>query len=329
MATNFISTGVASSGDQVSGGQLLGNTIKNTPMWFGARESLLKEISQDTTQRLSNIGSVNPNKGPTARSLFYNAAQYNGEDAKYGQFLFYSFTSNNNDFIQEYYLSERSEYNSKISPVASRNPSAGRLVRETQSNLAAVGDGLINFAINTANNTLGNKSHIIGGLAAPYFWRDFLYCKYYGAIPNNYMITLRRFPAPMKDNLSIPDQLKSSDLYNKQGAGRPVAQAVTWWGGQTGNSLNDIISFFTGLEWNEKFQREILEQEGFDQGFFKSVLGRASFQAAGIVGAEGILNAMGDAANVVISDTQSGREGITIPKINMALRDKMTMENGT
>lgn len=328
MPSNFSLRNVPSGSDQVSGSQVLGNPVKTTPAWFGYREAFMKEVSLDTVSRLSNLGSVNVNKGPTARSLFYNAAQLNGEDAKYGQFLFYSFNSQNNDFIQEYYLSERPQFNSKISSVASRNPSAGRLVKETAENLAAVGQERNNAAENTGNNTTGNKSYIIGGLAAPYFWKDFLYCKYYGSIPNNYMITLRRFPAPMRDNLSIPEQLKTSDLYKKQGAGRPVAQAVTWWGGQTGNSLNDVISFTTGLKWDPKTQTDVMKQEGFDQGFFKSVLGRALANTAGVAGLDGLLAAMGDAANVVIASTDSGNAQITKAKINMALRDKMSMENG-
>ena len=328
MSSVFSLRNVSSGADQVSASQLLGNAIKNTPAWFGVREKFVKEVSLDTTSRLSNLGSVNVNKGPTARSLFYNAAQLNGEDAKYGQFLFYSFSSNNNDFIQEYYLSERPQFNSKISPVASRNPSAGRLVKETAENLAAVGQERNNAAENTGNNTTGNKSFIIGGLSAPYFWKDFLYCKYYGSIPNNYMITLRRFPAPMRDNLSIPEQLKTSDLYKKQGAGRPVAQAITWWGGQTNNTLNDVISFTAGLKWDEKYQKDVMKQEGFDQGFFKSVLGRSFSQAAGVAGLDTLFAALGDAANIAIASTDSGNAEITKAKINMALRDKMSMENG-
>ena len=57
--------------------------------WFGSREALQQEISSDITSRWSNLGSASPLKGPTARSLFYNAANLFGDDAKYGQFLFY------------------------------------------------------------------------------------------------------------------------------------------------------------------------------------------------------------------------------------------------
>ena len=225
--------------------------------WFGSREALQQEISSDITSRWSNLGSASPLKGPTARSLFYNAANLFGDDAKYGQFLFYSFSNNQNTFRQEYYQSEQTQFNPSISSVTSKNPSAGALVRESNNNLTAVQGDQLGNDVNSGNNTTGNPSKILGGASAPYYWRDFLYCKYYGAIPNNYMITLRRFPAPMKDNLSIPTQLLQSNLYRKKGAGRPVAQAVTWWGTNTGNNLNDIISFTTGLNWDTKTQAEI------------------------------------------------------------------------
>ena len=36
--------------------------------------------------------------------------------------------------------------------------------------------------------------------ACEYSWEDFLYCKNYGKVPNNYMVTLRRFGTPVGDN---------------------------------------------------------------------------------------------------------------------------------
>lgn len=35
-----------------------------------------------------------------------------------------------------------------------------------------------------------------------YSYSDFMYCKYLGKVPNNYMITLRRFPLPVGDYIS-------------------------------------------------------------------------------------------------------------------------------
>jgi len=320
--SSFQGTNVPSSGNTFSlADQLQNPTLKD--FWFGSREASQQEISNDIVSRWSNLGSANPNKGPTARSLFYNAANLYGPDAKFGQFLLYSFSNNSNNFRQEYYQSERTEFNSSISSIFSKNPSAGQLVRASNEIRASILPGQIGSTTNTGNNTKGSPGKIIGGAAAPYYWRDFLYCKYYGTIPNNYMVTLRRFSAPMRDNLSIPEQLAQSDLYKQKGAGMPVAQAVTWWGGQTGNTLNNIISFSTGLIFTPKGQEDILKVEGFDQGFFKSVLGRALGTSAGILGAGQLFGALGDVASVLISSSDSGRAGITIPKINNALRDKM------
>ena len=37
--------------------------------------------------------------------------------------------------------------------------------------------------------------------AVEYAWEDFLWCKNYGKVPNNYMVTMRRFTVPPEDDL--------------------------------------------------------------------------------------------------------------------------------
>jgi len=227
-----------------------------------ARERIARGLGGDIVSNYSNLGTNNPFKGPTARSLFYEAGKRS--PGKYGQFLFYSLGNNDNNFVDAYYKSENAEYNTRVSSLKSRNPSAGFLVRETNY-LEAV-------SANTGGMLSGLNSSfersIIGGLSAPYYWKDFLYCRYYGAIPNNYMITLRRFPTPVLDNLSVPNSVKSSESYTKEGAARPVAQAVTWFGGNTSNKLSTLIEFTTGLAWTDKTQADIVNQEAFSKGFF-------------------------------------------------------------
>lgn len=286
---------------------------------FSRGERGNQAAAENVVDQKSNLGPAIPLTVPTARTLFYRAGFYTDGADKYGQFLFYSLANaSGNDFLQRYYKSERAQYNVDITPVKSRNPSAGILVSESRSALSS------NDSSKETESTSSRSSAIIGGASAPYEWADFLYCKYYGSIPNNYMITLRRFPAPMRDNLSLPDGVVQSDVYKTAGAGRPVAQAVTWWGGATDNSLNEIIGFSSGLKWNPKTQEEVLNQEGMDQGFFKSVLGRAFTGAVGQMGANEALSVLGDTANLAVQATNAGREEVTIPKINFALRDKMT-----
>ena len=322
---NFTPTSAQTPGDTQSFSATPGY-IRNYP--FGSEEWRLKSTAADVTSRFSNLGSVVPRKGPTARSLFAHAAKYGSTYGKYNQFLFYSFSNNTNTFREEYYQSENAQFNGRISPLESKNPSAGALIKATQQFIFQKTPNDKNDS-GPAENTVA-PSPIVGGIAAPYFWSDFLYCKYYGSIPNNYMITLRRYPAPMRDNLDIPKQLKYSSMY-EQGVGRPVAQAVTWWGGQTGNTLSSIISFSTGLEWETKFQDEISDNQGFDQGFFKTVVGRSLGSAAeGLAGSIGLdlLTDLGDVLTVLAASSAGGNAAITMAKVNQALRDKFTQANG-
>lgn len=76
----------------------------------------------------------------------------------------------------------------------------------------------------------------------PYQINDFLWCKYYGKIPNNRMLTLRRYPIPVEDNLAIhQDKLPLI----------PIAQAVTWFGGETGNTLSNVLGMTYGFQWKD------------------------------------------------------------------------------
>ena len=238
-------------------------------------ENVLNIQAQTIVQKNSNLTSENPYKGPSPRTLFYDGGFR--EPNKYGAFLMYHIGNTENDFLEHYYSSESRQYNTKISPVDSKNPSAAQLISKSAA---------IEIAIEGGTETISNPENgIIGGAAAPYNWKDFLYCKYYGTIPNNYMVTLRRFPTPVRDNFSLPNGFKNQAGTLKQGVGRPVAQAVTWWGGNTGNSLNDIISFTTGLMWDQKTQKETDDQQEFDKGLFQSKIAayiRSALEVGGV-----------------------------------------------
>jgi hypothetical protein len=179
--------------------------------------------------------------------------------------------------MKQYYSSENRTYNNRISSIQSKNPSAARLITLS---------GEIDLSILKGSQTISNADNgIIGGACAPYNWKDFLYCKYYGSIPNNYMITLRRFATPVKDNFSLPEGFKNQANTLLQGVGRPVAQAVTWWGGNTGNSLNDVISFTTGLSWKPVQQEGTAIQQEFDKGLFQSKIAayvRSALEVGGV-----------------------------------------------
>ena len=296
----------------------------------GNNTVLLQNSTKEMVEKRYNSGRVKPYAGPTARSLFYNAAIYDYNNAKYGQYLFYSIVGNQDpNFYENYYLSERTEYNSKVSEVnsisgGSRNPSAGFLVRQTQSNLGVANqrrNNIFSFLFGPGDH----GSYITGGAAAPYYWRDFIYCKYYGHIPNNYMITLRRFPTPMRDNLSLPEKIKNTDAFRVQGAGRPVAQAVTWWGGNTGNTLDGVIGFSTGMVWDPKTQEKLVKQGGFNQGIFKLLKNTGSLYG---IGENVTADAFANAIDLAASTSDSGFQESVAARRNAALRDKAVEEGG-
>lgn len=84
-----------------------------------------------------------------------------------------------------------------------------------------------------------------------YSWSDFLYAKYHRTIPNNYMITVRRFAFPQIDNLFDPAMYdhKSEDVIDVT---QPeLARAVTWMGETTGNQLDEFFNFSYGFNWKE------------------------------------------------------------------------------
>lgn len=84
----------------------------------------------------------------------------------------------------------------------------------------------------------------------PYATNDFMWCKWYGKIPNNRLVTLRRYPIPVEDNL----QVGKLPLI-------PIAQAVTWWGEGTGNSLSEILNVTYGFRW-ENIPAEMTDVTG-------------------------------------------------------------------
>jgi hypothetical protein len=70
--------------------------------------------------------------------------------------------------------------------------------------------------------------------AVEYAWEDFLWCKNYGIVPNNYMVTLRRFTLPPEDDLFSSDKNINPD----------ISRMITWVDGET-NKWESV-----GLKWS-------------------------------------------------------------------------------
>jgi len=89
---------------------------------------------------------------------------------------------------------------------------------------------------------------------ARYKMQDFIYLKYYNQIPNNYMITLRRYTRPCEDHmfgLDMPAEMVNR-MNNYPDDYFALATAVTYMGEKTGNKLSDILTFDYGANWDER-----------------------------------------------------------------------------
>ena len=163
--------------------------------------------------------------------------------------------------------SEKFGANNAISTDESRNPTAFNIIKTTTISEAY---------LDPASDFIGQ----------PYNPKDFIFCKNYGIIPNNRMITLRRFPSPVFDNLKIPVKstypsrsngetiAKEFTGFTKQDVAKghiniPVAQAVTYFGEGTDNNLSGILGFSTGLNWGAKDQQELQNVTENDPGLYE------------------------------------------------------------
>ena len=84
--------------------------------------------------------------------------------------------------------------------------------------------------------------------------QDFIYNKYFNQIPNNYLITLRRYTVPCCDRMFGFDfNAKLSNAINGYHDDFfCVATATTYLGEKSGNQISEICKFNYGQKWEEK-----------------------------------------------------------------------------
>ena len=115
------------------------------------------------------------------------------------------------------------------------------------------GKATVNDVLTVSNPTTTNIINLMNNDKwgrTPYSYQDFVFCKYFGRIPNNRMITLRKYAAPTYDNLCW--ELMGADVNEKlETKFAPVATCVTYFGGDTGNNLSDIFKIKSGLNWGK------------------------------------------------------------------------------
>lgn len=87
---------------------------------------------------------------------------------------------------------------------------------------------------------------------AIYSYADFMYCKYLGRTSNNYLVTLRRFPFPCGDHISLYNTSGSlnEDEYELQNHMPDIGRLVTWMG-TPGNDMENILSYDYKMPFKE------------------------------------------------------------------------------
>ena len=119
------------------------------------------------------------------------------------------------------------------------------------------GNGAIGFQDVIENPTAKNiikwctQGGADGGTnAIEYSFEDFLWCKNYGAIPNNYMVTLRRFPIPVSDDLLDANKQPTPD----------ISRLIAWVDGEANTWESVGLKFSTSVNW-KKLESEIQSVE--------------------------------------------------------------------
>jgi hypothetical protein len=217
------------------------------------------------------------------KSLFYDAAT---SDGVYRGLFAYYVLGGSKDGVK-YHQSELTSGLEKITPNYSRNPTARQII-DTVSG----GQGGIPNYLNPASPFRGQIYNV----------KDFIFCKYYGVMPNNRMLTLRRFAHPTLDSLRVIANDKVGDFVQSGGTkdpkikyevskdlseyigkmqdvtgayntSLPVAQMVTFFGGDTGNTLNAILGIDTGLNFQLETQEPVKNEQTGDPGLMNTPYG--------------------------------------------------------
>lgn len=99
-----------------------------------------------------------------------------------------------------------------------------------------------------------------------YSYADFMYCKHLGKMPNNHLITLRRFPIPVDDFIgSTGAGVERKDKSLKSQNMQSIGCMVTWLG-TPGNEWSNILKYSVNMPFQEKTAKWEQGGGGADQG---------------------------------------------------------------
>lgn len=122
-----------------------------------------------------------------------------------------------------------------------------------------------------------------------YNYGDFALARYFGKIPNNQMLTLRRFPFPCGDDIISPKELGKDGKTVVELSSPDIARAITWMGENTGNNIKEILGFKLGYEWEnvESKVQELQAKTSGRSGTFGAFINESAIGSALVGGVAG------------------------------------------
>lgn len=158
------------------------------------------------------------------------------------------------------------------------------------SNAEAMSTVLYGKAVEpTAKNIVSYaKESTAASLGFDYDLIDFVQCEHYGQISNNHMVTLRRFPYPVADDIISPKIItKTGEV--KDSHTPDLARAITWMSPALGNDLKSILNFKTAYAWKEiESEIQTIATQSRDRGMVGSAIDGNPLLSALEAGANGV-----------------------------------------
>jgi hypothetical protein len=184
----------------------------------GGKGSAIRNIWRDRPEKDISEGKKYNDKG---EKLDQNMAPIKGRESLLHSLsvIHYANFNDAGNANSDFFGNPSDYYNGNETATGLRNPTGSAIVK-------TFGEGFVDHAMQ-------------------YKEGDFLFPEGYGKIPNNYMITLRRFSNPCGDNLR--NQLENPS--------RDVSRLISWIDGED-NTMENMFSFTLGYNWKE-FKSEI------------------------------------------------------------------------
>jgi len=165
-----------------------------------------------------------------------------------------------------------------LNPAGSKSENASKHLRKIDQST------LINPTATKIIQMTGDKVAGSENYGYRYSYSDFALTRYFGKIPNNMMVTLRRFAFPAPDDIITPKGPTGDNLPQPD-----VARAITWMSEATGNQLSDILNFSHGYSWKETEAavQELNSQKGARSGVVGGLIESDRLLAAAANAAQG------------------------------------------